>query len=176
MKYNSLEFPTNFINIIAGNLGKNNLLRGFKSMVQVKGKKTRALVITRICGVIILALAICVILAGLDGFDQNKSVSFNPFQEMPLRDNGENPATGLLWQGERISLNFTVTAVQNMAGRLPVKYPNSRYNTHIALPLSVNTELIGIISSFIGVTNATFTTANDCIFLLIDIPPPYPKA
>jgi len=146
-------------------------------MAQIKRKKTRGLVITRICGSIILAIAICVVLASFAGFDESKAVSFNPFQKTLPRDDGHNPATGLLWQGEQVSLNFTVTAVQNMAGRLPFKYTNSGYNKHIANPLSVKAELLGIISSYvIGVINTTLTTADVCIFLLIDIPPPYPKA
>jgi len=162
--------------MIAGNPGKSNLKRGFKSMVQIKWKKTRGLVITCICAAIVLAIAMCVVLAGFYGFDQSKSVSFNPFQKTFPRGDGENPAHSLFWQGEKVSLNCTATAVQNTAGRLPTRYTNSRYNTLIALPSSISTELLGITSSFAGITNTILTTASVCILLLVDIPPPYPEA
>jgi len=163
--------------MIAEKLRKSKLLSGFKSMAQIKRKKSRGLVITRICGSIILAIATCVVLASFAGFDHSKVPSFNLFREMPPRDVGENPTPGHLWQGDQTSLNFTVAAMLTMGNRLPATYVRNGRNTHTSHPLSLNAKFFDITpSSIVGGAGITPTTADVCICLFIDIPPPCPKA
>jgi len=142
----------------------------------MKREKIPSQSIARICGSIILTIAIYAVLAGLVAFSPVKSINFAPFQETLPHDDGDNSATRLLWQGEQVSLNFTLTAAQHIASRLPIRYINSRYQPHISLPLSAIAKLPGIIPSFIGITNTAFASGDVYIFFLVDIPPPNPKA
>jgi hypothetical protein len=149
----------------------------FKSMAQIKRIKKLGLVISSTAGSIILAIAICVVLASFAGFSQGKAPSFDPFRETPLRDKGENPTDGFFWLDDQTDIQFTITAVLTGTSRVPIKNASNRYKTYIAHPLSVKAKFLNITPfSIFGGAGITITAADICTYLLIDLPPPYPKA
>ena len=161
--------------MIAKNLRKSCLLSVSKSMAQIEGKKTLGLVITGIAGSIVLTLALCVLLASFVGFNQSEASGFNLFRETPLHNLGENHTYDLVWQSEPTSMNFAVTAILTVGGRVPVKYASNRCNHSVVHSLSTNSKFSNISPSHdTGGCGITFTST--CTYLLIDSPPPYTKA
>ncbi len=162
--------------MIAENLRKSNLLSGFKSTAQIERRETLGLVIAGIAGSIVLRLAICVLLASFVGFNQSEASNFNLFRETPLRDVRENSTYDLVWQSEPTSIKSYVIDILPVVGRVPAKYSSNRCN-HIAHLPSENAKFLNFSSSpVIGNCSITFTSASVCIYLLIDVPPPYSRA